>query len=163
METQKGWLKVAEDMLHPLGEDFDNLECNYIIDKNLITGLSLVDKGGKPFPSPKKDAFWDTQKITPLHTIATAYRTVESMTGSIADINLVKNVKELYMVPHKSKLIKMSDEEQRASYQKIDVKNGNQIKRRRSSNSENKVLNNLKQRITRINLNEITAETPLLI
>uniref|UniRef100_A0A914PTY3 Bestrophin homolog n=1 Tax=Panagrolaimus davidi TaxID=227884 RepID=A0A914PTY3_9BILA len=56
-----GWLKVAEDMLHPLGEEFDNLECNYIIDKNLITGLSLVDKGGKQIPSPQKDEFWDKQ------------------------------------------------------------------------------------------------------
>uniref|UniRef100_A0A914PRK8 Bestrophin homolog n=1 Tax=Panagrolaimus davidi TaxID=227884 RepID=A0A914PRK8_9BILA len=71
-----GWLKVAEDMLHPLGEDSDNLECNYIIDKNLITGLSIVDRGGKPFPPPKKDAFWDKQNLAPLYSFNTAHRTV---------------------------------------------------------------------------------------
>uniref|UniRef100_A0AC35F3S9 Bestrophin homolog n=1 Tax=Panagrolaimus sp. PS1159 TaxID=55785 RepID=A0AC35F3S9_9BILA len=81
-----GWLKVAEDMLHPLGEDSDNLECNYIIDKNLITGLSIVDRGGKPFPPPKKDAFWDKQNLAPLYSFNTAHRTVTPMTGSAANV-----------------------------------------------------------------------------
>lgn len=31
-----GWMKVAEALLNPLGEDDDDLECNYVIDKNLI-------------------------------------------------------------------------------------------------------------------------------
>jgi hypothetical protein len=29
-------MKVAEALLNPLGEDDDDLECNYVIDKNLI-------------------------------------------------------------------------------------------------------------------------------
>ena len=35
-----GWMKVAEALLNPLGEDDDDLECNYIIDKNLIVSCS---------------------------------------------------------------------------------------------------------------------------
>ncbi|KJH52708.1 Bestrophin [Dictyocaulus viviparus] len=34
-----GWMKVAEALLNPLGEDDDDLECNYIIDKNLMARL----------------------------------------------------------------------------------------------------------------------------
>jgi predicted membrane chloride channel (bestrophin family) len=29
------WIKVAEELLNPLGEDDDDLECNYIIDHNM--------------------------------------------------------------------------------------------------------------------------------
>lgn len=34
-----GWMKVSEALLNPLGEDDDDLECNFIIDKNLIVCL----------------------------------------------------------------------------------------------------------------------------
>ena len=36
-----GWMKVAEALLNPLGNDDDDLECNYVIDKNLIVSLTL--------------------------------------------------------------------------------------------------------------------------
>lgn len=38
-----GWMKVAEALLNPLGEDDDDLECNYVIDKNLIV-CNFVDR-----------------------------------------------------------------------------------------------------------------------
>lgn len=41
-----GWMKVAEALLNPLGTDDDDVEVNYILDKNLVTGLTLVDHGG---------------------------------------------------------------------------------------------------------------------
>uniref|UniRef100_A0AC35FX94 Bestrophin homolog n=1 Tax=Panagrolaimus sp. PS1159 TaxID=55785 RepID=A0AC35FX94_9BILA len=81
-----GWLKVAEDMLHPLGEKCErNFECNHIIDQNLITGLLIVDKG-RIYPKPKKDAFWDTKFITPLYSFETANRHVFPMTGTASHV-----------------------------------------------------------------------------
>ena len=33
-----GWLKVAEGLLNPLGDDDDNFECDFIIDRNVAVG-----------------------------------------------------------------------------------------------------------------------------
>lgn len=30
-----GWMKVAEGLLNPFGEDDDDFECNFLLDKNL--------------------------------------------------------------------------------------------------------------------------------
>lgn len=36
------WVKVAEELLNPLGEDDDDLECNFVIDYN--TSVSLLSQ-----------------------------------------------------------------------------------------------------------------------
>uniref|UniRef100_A0A8R1Y218 Bestrophin homolog n=1 Tax=Onchocerca volvulus TaxID=6282 RepID=A0A8R1Y218_ONCVO len=38
-----GWMKVAMNLLNSFGEDDDDLDCNFFIDKNLATGLCIVD------------------------------------------------------------------------------------------------------------------------
>ncbi|EFO99056.1 hypothetical protein CRE_10678 [Caenorhabditis remanei] len=38
-----GWMKVAEALLNPLGEDDDDFECNWLIDRNMSTGIEIVD------------------------------------------------------------------------------------------------------------------------
>ncbi|KAH7730941.1 Protein BEST-22 d [Aphelenchoides avenae] len=84
-----GWMKVAEALLNPLGEDDDDLECNYVIDKNLITGLNLVDVGGKSDPPQNRDDFWDQHMVAPLYSLEAARRTVHPLVGSASRVKQV--------------------------------------------------------------------------
>lgn len=34
-----GWMKVAESLMNPLGEDDDDFECNYLLDRNLAVSI----------------------------------------------------------------------------------------------------------------------------
>uniref|UniRef100_A0A8R1HU22 Bestrophin homolog n=1 Tax=Caenorhabditis japonica TaxID=281687 RepID=A0A8R1HU22_CAEJA len=54
-----GWMKVAEALLNPLGEDDDDLECNWLIDKNIATGMAIVDEHYDDVPSLRLDVFAD--------------------------------------------------------------------------------------------------------
>ena len=82
----RGWMKVAEMLLNPLGDDEDDLECNYVIDKNLIAGLTLVERGSFDPPQMERDAFWDETQIAPLYTKESAKRMVHPLIGSAAEV-----------------------------------------------------------------------------
>ncbi|VDL80559.1 unnamed protein product [Nippostrongylus brasiliensis] len=116
-----GWMKVAEALLNPLGEDDDDLECNYVIDKNLITGYSMVEENLARIPEQKKDNFWGIDKIAPLYSIESAERSVHPLVGSASKINLVKNKHEIVMTPHKNKLSELSEEEQKTYLRRVGV------------------------------------------
>ncbi|KAI6176310.1 Bestrophin/UPF0187 family-containing protein [Aphelenchoides bicaudatus] len=46
-----GWLKVAEVLLNPLGEDDEDLETNFIIDRNRAIAMSIVDDNHGVLPT----------------------------------------------------------------------------------------------------------------
>lgn len=37
-----GWMKAAEVLLNPMGEDDDDFECNYLLDKNLAVRFLIL-------------------------------------------------------------------------------------------------------------------------
>uniref|UniRef100_A0A915AEV6 Bestrophin homolog n=1 Tax=Parascaris univalens TaxID=6257 RepID=A0A915AEV6_PARUN len=82
-----GWLKVAEVILNPFGEDDDDFECNFLLDKNLTIGLTVVDEGYDRTPEILKDSFWK-HPIEPLYSrkAVHAERRMSGITGSIAHI-----------------------------------------------------------------------------
>ncbi|VDP09792.1 unnamed protein product [Heligmosomoides polygyrus] len=58
-----GWMKVAEALLNPLGEDDDDFECNYLIDQNIATGLAIVDETFEQCPKLLPDRFMDPNYV----------------------------------------------------------------------------------------------------
>uniref|UniRef100_A0A7E4WB81 Bestrophin homolog n=1 Tax=Panagrellus redivivus TaxID=6233 RepID=A0A7E4WB81_PANRE len=106
-----GWTKVAEMLLNPLGDDDDDLECNYVIDKNLTSGLTLVDRGSQQPPTMEKDIFWNDKRVVPLYTKKASKRHVHELVGSAAKVDLMKNVQQCTLYPHRNMLAQLSDYE----------------------------------------------------
>ncbi|XP_069837322.1 bestrophin-4 [Dendropsophus ebraccatus] len=84
-----GWLKVAEQIINPFGEDDDDFETNRLIDRNLQVSLLSVDDMYQNLPPMGKDKYWDEQSAQPPYTIATAAETLKpSFMGSTFDMRM---------------------------------------------------------------------------
>ncbi|XP_023341651.1 bestrophin-4 [Eurytemora carolleeae] len=53
-----GWLKVAETLINPFGEDDDDFELNRLIDRHLQVGFLICDPTAEK-PDLLKDKYWD--------------------------------------------------------------------------------------------------------
>ncbi|XP_059143722.1 bestrophin-4-like isoform X2 [Physella acuta] len=54
-----GWLKVAEQMINPFGEDDDDYDINWLIDRHTSVAFCLTDQCYGKHPNLIKDPFWD--------------------------------------------------------------------------------------------------------
>lgn len=79
-----GWMKVAESLLNPFGEDDDDFECNFLIDKNLATSLCIVDEAHDDVPPLERDLFWSSSDVEPLYSMNTASTPINPLIGSAA-------------------------------------------------------------------------------
>lgn len=52
-----GWLRVAETLYNPFGEDDDDFELNDLINRHFKVAMNIVDETEKP-PELQKDIFW---------------------------------------------------------------------------------------------------------
>ncbi|KAL6733614.1 hypothetical protein Aduo_004247 [Ancylostoma duodenale] len=85
-----GWVKVAEVLLNPLGEDDDDFECNWIIDRNMQVGFS-VEECYDNYPPVDRDAFWQIPNPEPLYTAQSAMRHANPQVGSCVNMAVPSN------------------------------------------------------------------------
>ncbi|XP_070398012.1 bestrophin-3 isoform X2 [Nothobranchius furzeri] len=83
-----GWLKVAEQLINPFGEDDDDFEANWIIDRNLQVSLLAVDEMHMTLPHMTKDMYWNDSDARPPYTLAAADYCIPSFLGSTTDMGL---------------------------------------------------------------------------
>nr|XP_020845956.1 bestrophin-3 [Phascolarctos cinereus] len=83
-----GWLKVAEQLINPFGEDDDDFETNWCIDRNLQVSLLAVDEMHMRLPKMKKDIYWDDSAAQPPYTLAAADYCIPSFLGSTIHMGL---------------------------------------------------------------------------
>jgi len=78
-----GWMKVAETMANPFGDDDDDFEVNWLIDRNVTISYMLVDDIGESYPDLVKDLWWDEVFPTELpYTAASKKYKVDVYEGS---------------------------------------------------------------------------------
>ncbi|XP_032458305.1 bestrophin-4 [Phocoena sinus] len=84
-----GWLKVAEQIINPFGEDDDDFETNKLIDRNLQVSLLSVDDMYQNLPAVEKDSYWDEDSAQPPYTVATVAESLRpSFLGSTFNLRI---------------------------------------------------------------------------
>ncbi|XP_002732879.2 bestrophin-4-like [Saccoglossus kowalevskii] len=84
-----GWLKVAEAIINPFGEDDDDFEVNFMVDRNLQVGLLTVDEMYGKHPKLDKDMYWDKVVFQMPYTKASiSHKRENSWMGSTTDMHM---------------------------------------------------------------------------
>ncbi|XP_036432301.1 bestrophin-2 [Colossoma macropomum] len=89
-----GWLKVAEQLINPFGEDDDDFETNWLVDRNLQVSLLSVDDMYDLVPVVERDKYWNESEPQPPYTAASAEHRKPSYMGSALDISVPKEEME---------------------------------------------------------------------
>ncbi|XP_041652655.1 bestrophin-1 isoform X2 [Cheilinus undulatus] len=89
-----GWLKVAEQLINPFGEDDDDFETNWLVDRNLQVSLLSVDEMYDSIPLVERDMYWNESEPQPPYTAASAEHRKPSFMGSALDISVPKEEME---------------------------------------------------------------------
>ncbi|XP_069560968.1 bestrophin-2 [Brachyistius frenatus] len=93
-----GWLKVAEQLINPFGEDDDDFETNWLIDRNFQVSMMAVDEMYGDMPMLERDRYWNDSNPRPPYTAATLFVLRKpSFQGSTFDMAIPKE--EMHFQP----------------------------------------------------------------
>ncbi|XP_027535489.1 bestrophin-3 isoform X3 [Neopelma chrysocephalum] len=81
-------MNVAEQLINPFGEDDDDFETNWCIDRNLQVSLLAVDEMHMNLPRMEKDIYWNDSSARPPYTKAAADYCIPSFLGSTIEMGL---------------------------------------------------------------------------
>lgn len=114
-----GWLKVAEVLIGPFGEDDDDIELNWLIDRHIKAAYMIVDEMHEEHPELLKDQYWDevVPRDLPYTLASECYRKSEPK-GS-AEFYKVKQTEALYANLTHRKSVGQPDEY--ADYESVDT------------------------------------------
>jgi len=101
-----GWLKVAESLLNPFGEDDDDFDINGLIDTNLQQAYMIVDGMHEEHPELLRDQYWDTLDIELPYTAATIQHQKPEHIGSAISLQVPASAKQFVA----SSMSKISEE-----------------------------------------------------
>uniref|UniRef100_A0A5F5Q4K4 Bestrophin n=2 Tax=Equus TaxID=9789 RepID=A0A5F5Q4K4_HORSE len=82
------YTQVAEQLINPFGEDDDDFETNWCIDRNLQVSLLAVDEMHMSLPKMKRDIYWDDSAARPPYTLAAADYCIPSFLGSTVQMGI---------------------------------------------------------------------------
>ncbi|XP_058059506.1 bestrophin-2 isoform X2 [Anopheles bellator] len=116
-----GWLKVAEVLINPFGEDDDDIELNWLIDRHIKASYMIVDEMHDEHPELLKDQYWDevVPKDLP-YTVASEHYRREEPKGS-AEHYKVKEADAVYANIGAVSGKRIISDEMYADYESVDT------------------------------------------